>query len=123
MALTPASILADYTSGIGTQGATLKINTSDKRIGIGTTNPQGTLQVGTGITMGSGIITATAFVGSGANLTGVISGVELKSEGNSVGTAITAINFVGFNSVTAPVGGLSTATSWEVYDTWLYGGG
>ena len=52
----------------------------------------------------SGIITATAF-GSGANLTGVISGVELKSEGNSVGTAITAINFVGFNSVTAPVGG------------------
>ena len=71
----------------------------------------------------SRIITATAFVGSGAQLTGVISGVELKSEGNSVGTAITAINFVGFNSVTAPVGGLSTATSWEVYDTWLYGGG
>ena len=53
----------------------------------------------------TGVVTATAFVGSGANLTGVISGVELKSEGNSVGTAITAINFVGFNSVTAPVGG------------------
>ena len=83
------------------------------------------IRVGSGITIdsASGIITATAFVGSGANLTGVISGVELKSEGNSVGTAITAINFVGFNSVTAPVGGLSTATSWEVYDTWLYGGG
>ena len=60
MALTPASVLADYSSGIGTQGATLKVNTSDKRVGIGTTNPQGTLQVGTGITMGSGIITATA---------------------------------------------------------------
>ena len=84
-----------------------------------------TVRVGSAITLGSssGIITATAFVGSGADLTGVISGVELKSEGNSVGTAITAINFVGFNSVTAPVGGLSTATSWEVYDTWLYGGG
>ena len=83
------------------------------------------IRVGSGITIdsASGIITATAFVGSGAQLTGVISGVELKSEGNSVGTAITAINFVGFNSVTAPVGGLSTATSWEVYDTWLYGGG
>ena len=83
------------------------------------------IRVGSGITIdsASGIITATAFVGSGADLTGVISGVELKSEGNSVGTAITAINFVGFNSVTAPVGGLSTATSWEVYDTWLYGGG
>ena len=84
----------------------------------------GDLKVGSVFTVGqSGVVTATSFVGSGANLTGVISGVELKSEGNSVGTAITAINFVGFNSVTAPVGGLSTATSWEVYDTWLYGGG
>jgi hypothetical protein len=86
------------------------------------------IRVGSGITIdsASGIITATAFVGSGANLTGVISGVELKSEGNSVGTAITAINFVGFSSVTAPdSAGLSTITvaGWEVRDTWLYGGG
>ena len=84
----------------------------------------GDLKVGSAFTVGqAGIVTATQFVGDGSELTGVISGVELKSEGNSVGTAITAINFVGFNSVTAPVGGLSTATSWEVYDTWLYGGG
>ena len=69
------------------------------------------------------VVTATSFVGSGANLTGVISGVELESEGNSVGTAITNINFVGFNSVTAPAAGLSTVTGWEVFDTWLYGGG
>jgi len=76
MALTPASVLADYSSGIGTQGATLKVNTSDKRVGIGTTNPQGTLQVGTGITMGSGIITATA-----ANFTGDLTvGGELTYE-------------------------------------------
>ena len=71
----------------------------------------------------TGVCTATSFVGSGANLTGVISGVELESEGNSVGTAITNINFVGFNSVTAPAAGLSTVTGWEVFDTWLYGGG
>ena len=32
----------------------------------------------------AGVVTATSFVGSGANLTGVISGVELESEGNSV---------------------------------------
>ena len=83
----------------------------------------GGLKVGSAFTVGqAGVVTATQFVGD-KELTGVISGVELKSEGNSVGTAITAINFVGFNSVTAPVGGLSTATSWEVYDTWLYGGG
>ena len=84
----------------------------------------GDLKVGSAFTVGqAGVVTATQFVGDGSELTGVISGVELKSEGNSVGTGITAINFVGFNSVTAPVGGLSTATSWEVYDTWLYGGG
>ena len=84
----------------------------------------GDFKVGSAFTVGqAGVVTATQFVGDGSELTGVISGVELKSEGNSVGTAITAINFVGFNSVTAPVGGLSTATSWEVYDTWLYGGG
>ena len=84
----------------------------------------GDLKVGSAFTVGqAGVVTATQFVGDGSELTGVISGVELKSEGNSVGTAIAAINFVGFNSVTAPVGGLSTATSWEVYDTWLYGGG
>ena len=37
MALTPASVLADYSSGIGTQGATLQIKTNEQRIGIGTT--------------------------------------------------------------------------------------
>ena len=84
----------------------------------------GDLKVGSAFTVGqAGVVTATQFVGDGSELTGVISGVELKSEGNSVGTAITAINFVGFSSVTAPVGGLSTATSWEIYHTWLYGGG
>ena len=84
----------------------------------------GDLKVGSAFTVGqAGVVTATQFVGDGSELTGIISGVELKSEGNSVGTAITTIDFVGFNSVTAPVGGLSTATSWEVYNTWLYGGG
>ena len=95
---------------------TFVVDSVNNRVGINSATPTTALDVG-------GTVTATAFVGSGADLTGVISGVELKSEGNSVGTAITAINFVGFNSVTAPVGGLSTATSWEVYDTWLYGGG
>ena len=92
------------------------------RLGVNVTG--GEIAVGAAFSVGqAGVVTATQFVGDGSELTGVISGVELKSEGNSVGTAITAINFVGFNSVTAPVGGLSTATSWEVYDTWLYGGG
>ena len=32
----------------------------------------------------AGVVTATQFVGDGSEPTGVISGVELKSEGNSV---------------------------------------
>ena len=56
-----------------------------------------------------GTVTATSFVGSGANLTDVISGVELKQSRSSVGTSITAINFSGA-TVSAPVSGLSTIT-------------
>ena len=61
----------------------------------------GDLTVGTAATVYSdgnaivGIITATNFIGSGANLTGVISGVEVKSSGTSAGTGITAINWSG----------------------------
>ena len=74
--------------------------------------PTGNINVGSAISMyaSSGIVSATEYYGSGANLTDVISGVELKSDGNSVGTAITQINFSGFGSVTAPVSGFSTVS-------------
>ena len=98
------------------------IITAQSGIKFGASGVGGTITA-TGQAEFAGVVTATSFVGSGANLTGVISGVELESEGNSVGTAITNINFVGFNSVTAPAAGLSTVTGWEIFDTWLYGGG
>ena len=56
----------------------------------------------------SGVVTATSFVGSGANLTGVISGVEIKSAGSSVGTGITNFNFVG--ATATATGSASTIT-------------
>ena len=81
MAISDATRLADFGSGIGTQGAVLKVDNTNSRIGIGTTFPQSTLQVGQFLTVddsginivagGTGIITATSFEGSGANLTGV----------------------------------------------------
>jgi len=81
MAITNASRLADFGSGIGTEGAVLQVDNTNNRVGVGTTNPQGMLQVGTSITMhgnagniiSSGIITATTFSGSGSGLTGVAS--------------------------------------------------
>jgi len=74
------------------------------------------LEVGTAITATSsgvnvtGIVTATQFVGDGSGLTGVTgsgSGVVIKDEGSSVGTART-INFVG-SGVAASLS-LGTAT-------------
>ena len=98
MALSDATRLADFATGVGTDG-TLNANNINAT-GIGTF---ATVSV-------AGIVTATEYYGSGANLTDVISGVELKSDGNSVGTAITQINFSGFGSVTAPVSGFSTVS-------------
>ena len=89
---------------------------------VGVITARSGIRIGAGESIGSDGADAV-FYGDGSNLTGVISGVELEFEGASVGTAITNINFVGFNSVTAPAAGLSTVTGWEIFDTWLYGGG
>ena len=73
MAISTATRLSDFGSGIGTAGAVLKVDNTNQRVGIGTTDPRGMLQVGTAITMNgnTGIITATQFIGDGSELTGV----------------------------------------------------
>ena len=70
-----ASRLADYATGIGTAGAIIQTDNVNQRVGIGTTNPQAMLQVGTAISMfgSTGIVSATTFYGSGEGLTGVAS--------------------------------------------------
>ena len=79
-----ASRLADFGSGIGTQGAIIQVDNTNQRVGIGTTNPQGMLQVGTGVTVFglTGIVSATAFWGDGSNLEGV--------SASGLGTALNA---------------------------------
>jgi len=79
-----ASRLADFGSGIGTQGAVIQVDNTNQRVGIGTTNPQGMLQVGTAVTVygSTGIVSATAFWGDGSNLDGVTS--------SGLGTALNA---------------------------------
>tara|TARA_B100000029_G_scaffold364403_1_gene357597 strand:- start:45 stop:527 length:483 start_codon:yes stop_codon:yes gene_type:complete len=85
MAISNATRLSDFGSGIGTAGAVLKVDNTNQRVGIGTTDPRGMLQVGTAITMNgnTGIATFTTvyattigdsnttFAGDGSALTGV----------------------------------------------------
>jgi hypothetical protein len=57
----------------GTLAANEKLRVNTTGVGIGTTNPQSTLQVGAAITMygSTGIISATKYYGDGSSLTGV----------------------------------------------------
>ena len=121
MAITNATRVADFGSGIGTEGAVLQVDNTNNRLGVGTTNPQAMLQVGTGVSVygNSGIVSATSFYGDGANLANV--GVDtstLVSEQvfvvgvATVGSAVT-INSTGIDAVSGVitaanfVGGLS----------------
>ena len=58
----------------------------------------------------TGVLTATKFLGDGSELTGVVSGIELKSAGSSVGTSLTAINFASGATLTSGSAGVSTIT-------------
>ena len=93
MAISNATRLSDFGSGIGTQGAVLKVDNTNKRVGIGTTNPSAMLSVGPGDAIlmdgDAGVITATSFVGSGVNLTGVSGfGTALDSTQGTLGNLI-----------------------------------
>ena len=70
----------------------------------------GDLTVGlTTIYNSTGIVSATEYYGSGANLTNVISGVEIQLSGSSVGTSATVLNFgPGFSTATPVSAGIST---------------
>ena len=80
--------LSDFGSGIGTFGAVLKVDNTNQRIGIGTTNPQSTLQVGVAITMdgAAGVITATTFDGAlSGNATSATSATSATTATNAEG--------------------------------------
>ena len=66
----------------------------------------------------SGIITANAFIGDGTGLTGVgggsvISGITIREEGSTVGTAgtVVSLNFVGDNITATSSGAAATITA------------
>ena len=117
-----ASRLADFGSGIGTQGAVIQVDNTNQRVGIGTTNPQAMLQVGTAISMfgSTGIVSATTFYGSGEGLTGVASTDNIVT-----GTAATFNNkvFVGTAITMEPGTGGGINVTGVVTATTFYGSG
>ena len=81
-----------------------------------TIDPNQAVNLGGDLTVGfttiyntTGIVSATEYYGSGANLTNVISGVEIQLSGSSVGTSATVLNFgAGFSTATPVSAGIST---------------
>ena len=78
----------------------------------GITTVSDNLFVGSGVTVyaSTGIVSATAFYGDGAALSGVVSGIEVESGGSSVGTSLTAINFASGATITQGSSGITTVT-------------
>ena len=98
-------------------GATITAAGAASFSGIGTFNsslnvPNGNLTVGSAVTVyaSTGIVSATAFYGDGAALSGVVSGIEVESGGTSVGTSLTAINFASGATITQGSSGITTVT-------------
>jgi hypothetical protein len=100
-------------NGIATSilaSSTLVYVPSSGNLGIGTTNPQGTLQVGTAITMfgSSGIISASKYFGDGTNLTGILN--------NTVSTSSTSKpQFIGFLTTSSGIATSILTSSTLVY--------
>ena len=110
-----ASRLSDFGSGIGTQGAVLKVDNTNKRVGIGTTNPAATLEVGSGSNIimdgNVGVITAQEFVGGGSGLTGVANTDYINSISVNASGIITASSFEGSGANLTGVSGFGTAVN------------
>ena len=99
---------------------TLKIDTTNTRIGIGSTVPSSSLNVGIAITMDgpSGVITATSFVGDGSGLDGVASaglGTALSDDATSALNVIYYVNKTLDISVDTTVTVPATSTSDTAY--------
>ena len=113
MAISNATRLSDFGSGIGTQGAILQVDNTNQRVGIGTTNPTAMFSVGPGAAIimdgNVGVVTATSFSGSGANLTGI----AVTSDINTNNIKISGI-FTGGTTNTFPAEVTITAGGLEV---------
>ena len=85
MAITNATRLADFGTGIGTAGAVIEIDNTNERVGLGTTNPNTTVTIGP-----IGAAGTSLFVHGDARYTGMVTAASANFDGNiSVGGTLT----------------------------------
>ena len=136
MAISNATRLSDFGSGIGTQGAVLQVDNVTQRVCIGTTNPQFTLDVlgtlnattlgltninvtgiasiGAGVTVyGAGIVSATSYKGDGSALTGVAATDNINTNNIAISGIATVGTSITMRDGAINVTGVITATSFK----------
>ena len=79
--MTRAQGLSDFAAGLGD---TLKIDGTNNRVGINSTAPTEALDV-------VGVVSATSFFGSGANLTGITAGATLSAGSGAQRVVVTSL--------------------------------
>ena len=99
MAITNASRLADFGTGIGTEGAVIDIDNANAQVGLGTTNPNSTVTIGPVGASGTSL-----FVHGDGRVTGVL------TAGNFSGNLTGAVTSSGALSVTDTTSSTSTTT-------------
>ena len=85
-------------------GAVLTVDSTNSRIGIGSTLPTVKLDVG-------GVVVATAFTGDGSGLTGIANTAIINADQINVTGVVTATSFVGSGADLTGVSGFATALS------------
>jgi hypothetical protein len=103
-------------SGITTLGVTSTTNLTSQQLNVTGVSTFSGITTHTTSLFGtqasfSGIVTANKFIGDGSSLSNVISGVELRKNNVSVGTALTVINVNGGTLSITASSGVATITS------------
>ena len=99
MAITNASRLADFGTGIGTEGAVIDIDNANAQVGLGTTNPNSTVTIGPVGASGTSL-----FVHGDGRVTGVLTAANFS------GDLTGAVTSSGALSVTDTTASTSTTT-------------
>ena len=94
-------------SGNVTIGGTLTYEDVTNVDSVGVITARDGIKIGAGESI-SAVSGTIYYYGDGSNLDGVVSGIEVKSGGTSVGTSLTALNFTGATVTATQSAGIST---------------